>query len=295
VRAEGGARFAIRVAGLTIAVQSASPSLRLNVSDCADRFLVDPGEDDLDLRVEWRPLQGEPEGALVFDSGGTWRLHERQGRQIYRFFVPRLGPVPYKEAWLEAGGRQGAVYLNPEAYAKDEPVDVLEFPLAELLFLRLLATRGGVELHACGVLAPSGKGYLFVGHSGDGKTTTARLWAEVPGAEVLSDDRIILRREGGTWWMHGTPWHGEAAFAANARAPLTAIVLLARGERNALDPIAPAAAVSGLLARSFVPLHDPAAISSTLELLERVASDVPCFRFSFVPGPEAVRFASEAL
>jgi hypothetical protein len=286
--------FAIRVGGLTIGVRSANPTLRVTAG-CEAGFSVDQGAGDLELRAEWRDLGSEPEGSLVFDSGGTWRLHEHQGRQVYRFCVPRLGPAPYKEAWLEPGGAQGLVHLNPAAYARTEPVDVLEFPLAELLFLRLLAARGGVEVHACGVLSPSGKGYLFTGHSGDGKTTTARLWVEVPGATVLSDDRIILRHEAGAWWMYGTPWHGEGMFAANARAPLDAMLFLARGERNALDRISPPQAVSGLLTRSFVPLHDASAVSSTLEALERLASDVPCFRYSFVPGPDAVGFASGAV
>jgi hypothetical protein len=32
----------------------------------------------------------------------------------------------------------------------------------------------------------------------------ARLWKDVPGVTVLSDDRIILRKMDGRIWMFGT-------------------------------------------------------------------------------------------
>jgi hypothetical protein len=287
--------FAMQVGGLTIGVRSTSPDLRLNVTGCAERFLVAPGDHDLELEAEWRRLAAEPPGPLVFDSGGAWRLHEASGRHVFRVFDSRLGAVPYKEARLEPGGARGVVALDPSAHAPDEPVDVLQFPLDELLFLRLLAARDGVELHACGVVAPSGRGYLLAGHSGDGKTTSARLWAGLPGAQVLSDDRIVVRREAGRWWMYGTPWHGEARLAANARAPLAAALILARGEGEALEPLAPAEAVSALLARGFVPLHDSPAVSATLTLLERLAREVTCRRFRFRPGPAALRAVFDGL
>jgi len=93
--------------------------------------------------------------------------------------------------------------------------------------------------------------------------------------------------------MHGTPWHGEAELATNARAPLGAILFLARGERNALETIEPVAAVSGLLARSFVPFHDAGVMTSTLQLLEELTREVPCFRMPFTPGVDAVRIVLE--
>ena len=287
-------RYAMRVGDLTVAVESVSPSLRLEIPGSSRLFLVDSEKPDLGLRVCWRRFDPQADGELLFDSGGAWRLYQSQGRYVYRFFDRSFGPAPYKEARLDPDLEHGEVFLNPAAFPPDKPVDALEFPLDELLFLRVLAAQGGIELHACGVVAPSGKGYLFAGQSGDGKTTTARLWEGLPGATVLSDDRIIVRRGiEGTWWMYGTPWHGEAELAANARAPLRAVLLLERGERNALEKIEPAEAVSGLLARSFVPFHDADLMSATLQLLEGLTREIPCLRLPFVPDPEAVRFVLE--
>ena len=71
----------------------------------------------------------------------------------------------------------------------------LEYPLDELLWIHRLSMGEGVEVHGCGVIAPDGRGLLLTGHSGAGKSTSSRLWSQHDGARVLSDDRIILRRE----------------------------------------------------------------------------------------------------
>ena len=285
--------YSLRIAGLTVGVVPRCPSLRLSVSETSRAFLA-AGEPDLRLSVLRRPLDGHPDGVLRFDSGATWRLFETPDEWIYLFFDARRPTEPYKELHLQRGGDVGTIVLHPDFFPVGEPVDPLEFPLDELLFLRLLSLHGGVELHACGVLAGSGVGYLFVGQSGDGKTTTAKLWQASGQATVLSDDRIIVRRASdGAWRMYGTPWHGEALLAANVEAPLAAIFVLARGECPALRPMAPVAAVSALLARSFTLFHDADAMATTVALLEGLVESVPCRRFEFAARADAVAFVLE--
>jgi hypothetical protein len=60
-----------------------------------------------------------------------------------------------------------------------------------------LTQEKAIELHGCGIVRTDGVGNLFVGHSGAGKSTTTRLWTSRQDVEVLSDDRIILRRDDG--------------------------------------------------------------------------------------------------
>jgi hypothetical protein len=275
------AGYALGVSGLVIAVQTRRPRARLEYVGGSRAFLVEGVPADLQLEVDWRELDARPEGRALFDSGGD----------------ASVGAFPYKEVRLDAGGRCGVVLLDPRACPPERPVDPLEFPLDELLFQRLLAARGGIELHAVGIVEPSsGRGYLFAGQSGDGKTTTARLWQEAVGAAILSDDRIVLRREdGGGWRMHGTPWHGEAELALPTSAPLAGIFVLTRGERNALVPMSPARAVAALLARGFPAFHDAPATARLVRRLEALAGEVPCRLFPFVPDGEAVRFILRAV
>lgn len=286
---------ALRVAGLTIAVEPISPGLRLLPDPWGKRFLGSPHVADLRLRARWRALAAAAPGPLVFDSGGSWRLYDDRGQRVLRLFARQHGEAPYAEARLEAGGLTGELLLDPRVFPAAEPVDALRFPLDEVLFLQLLAARGGAELHACGVVTPGGQGILFAGQSGDGKTTTARLWEARAGATILSDDRVVVRREDDGWWMYGTPWHGEAALACDDRAPLAAILVLGRGERCELQPLPATRAVPLLLARSFLALHDAAAVTATLAELEGMVRATRCWTYPFVPGPEAVEVVLAAV
>lgn len=286
--------LAVRVAGLTLLAEPCSPGLRLDVGMASKAFLTLEGDPDLSLAVSWRQPGSAGEGRLVFDSGGPWKLFDVDGRRAYRFYDSQLGGRPYKEALLAPGGMEGEIFLDPSCFERDQPVHALEFPLDELLFLNMLSAHGGVEMHACGVVAASGEGFLFTGHSGDGKTTTARLWEQVPGATVLSDDRIVLRRGSrGEWRMYGTPWHGEAALAANLDTPVTAIFVLGRGSLNRFEELPRPEAMTSLLARCFPPFHDEGGLSSVLAVLDDLTREVPCRRFAFVPGPEAVAFVTD--
>ena len=98
---------------------------------------------DSRLEVSWRELDAAPPGELVFDSDGCWRLYRRGERDVYRFFDSQLGAIPYKEAEVTADASEGFVRLDPRFHPRDEPVDALQYPLDELLFLRLLAARVG--------------------------------------------------------------------------------------------------------------------------------------------------------
>lgn len=253
-------------------------------------FLVDALRADLRLAARWQELDAQPQGRPLFDSGGVWRAFDDAGTYVIRCHDGRHPQSPYKEARVFPGSARGEVLLDPRLVSRERAFDPLEFPLDELLFQHLLRSHGGVELHATGAVAPSGRGYLFTGQSGDGKTTTARLWQKA-GAAILSDDRIVVTRDDDGWRMHGTPWHGEAELALPTSAPLAGVFVLARGERNALEPMSVARAVAALLARSFPAFHDAHATAQLVQRLEALVEEVPCRLFRFVPDGDAVGYA----
>ena len=131
----------------------------------------------------------------------------------------------------------------------------MEYPLDEVLMIHRLACGYGLEVHAVGIVDEIGSGHLFLGHSGAGKSTTARLWLNQPGVQILSDDRIILRAHGDKIFMYGTPWHGDAGISSPDCAAVTNIYFLEQYGQNEILPLAPGVAAGELFARSFVPRH----------------------------------------
>jgi len=154
-----------------------------------------------------------------------------------------------------------------------------------------LTQEKAIELHGSGIVRADGVGNLFVGHSGAGKSTTTRLWTMTEDVEVLSDDRIIVRRDTSSPTrirMYGTPWHGEGMYASPNSAPLTRIFVLEHGHGNVITRLSPSQAVAELFARSFVPFHRHEYVDSALEFLQELVDAVPVYRYAFEPDQRAV-------
>jgi hypothetical protein len=252
-------------------------------------FRVDAGPSDINIQVEWVANLAPALGHLLFDSGSVWRLYGASDEFQFDFSTPILGDAPYKRLLVDRQFSRASLLLSEECFESRRTAPPMEYPLDEVLITHRLARENAVELHGCGIVASSGKaGYLFVGHSGAGKSTTARLWSSREGVEILSDDRIILRERSGQMLMYGTPWHGEAEYASPASAPLSGIFVLQHGIGNAITRLSRSQAVSELFARSFVPFHRHEYVDSALRSLERVVDAVPCYRYDFEPDQSAV-------
>jgi hypothetical protein len=151
----------------------------------------------------------------------------------------------------------------------------------------------GVEVHSSGIIDSSGKGFLFVGHSGAGKTTMTRLWQKREGIRIPSDDRIILRKVNNDIWMYGTPWHGEAETSSAAEAPLSHIFFLRHGRKNELMSQRRTEAAVRLFACGFPTFYSPSGLDFTLSFYDEVTKAVPCSELGFVPDESVIEFVRD--
>jgi len=152
---------------------------------------------DIKIQVEWAESLRPQAKQEVFDSGSVWRLYEDGAGFQFDFSAPLLlGERPYKRLLVDRCFRRATLQMSEECFAgTDYLAAPLEYPLDELLIMHRLTQEKAIELHSCGIVRPDGTGNLFVGHSGAGKSTTTRLWTAREEVEVLSDDRIIVRRD----------------------------------------------------------------------------------------------------
>jgi hypothetical protein len=280
---------ALRIADISIGLEAESPAIEVAFAETHAAFLAESASPEIEIQAAWSELCPVAAGTQVFDSGGSWRLMRSDGDYVLECFTPLRGAVPYKRLTASRDWSRGRVDLHREFYDIGQPVRPFDYPLDEVLLLHYLSQRSGVIVHACGIVDETGAGYLFVGHSGAGKTTTALLWKDLPGVTILSDDRIVLRRREGRVLMHGTPWHGESRLSAPGSAELKAIFFLEKGPTNGFALVRPAEAAADLVARSFLAYHDREGMTGAVSFFDEVLAEVPCARFSFAPGPAAVK------
>jgi hypothetical protein len=143
-------------------------------------------------------------------------------------------------ARLEWSPDLAAALWTPEDAGRPFP-GVFENVLRVLVAYRLLEI-GGVVLHCAGVVR-NGAAFLFLGRSGAGKTTVARL-SLAAGAEVLSDDlNALCPGDGGAGGGAGCavvklPFTGDLGERRAARPPVPLAALL-RLEQDVDDALAP--------------------------------------------------------
>ena len=173
------------------------------------------------------------------------------------------------QAWLELSSE--AFYPNLEYFLR--------------ILCALLAYRtDGLLMHAAGLLV-DGQVYLFIGHSGSGKSTTVAL---SPHALALGDDLILLRPEEAGWRAYGTPfWNPETTRRAGQTASglLVGIYSLVQDREVYLQTMSPAAAAAELAANCPVVSGDVAQLPGLLGRCQQLGAVVPVQWLHFRKDP----------
>lgn len=133
-----------------------------------------------------------------------------------------------------------------------------------------------------------GKGYLFLGKSGTGKSTHSCLWIEnISGIELLNDDNPIIRIMDEKVYVYGSPWSGKTSCYRNRRLPIGGIVRLKQAPFNRITPLTGIKAYAALLPSCSCMKwnHDMAeAIHSTIS---KVIERIPVYSLECLPNKEA--------
>lgn len=116
--------------------------------------------------------------------------------------------------------------------------------------MMMLTFRGSYHdtaiIHAAAV-KKGNAAYAFIGRSGIGKSTHARMWTEhIDGACLLNDDSPIVRIFDGKAIVYGSPWSGKTPCYRNVGAPLHAIAEIVRDSDNHVNRLPPSVSLARL-------------------------------------------------
>ncbi|WPD24688.1 MAG: hypothetical protein SD837_09015 [Candidatus Electrothrix scaldis] len=274
-------RIPIRIAGIQIELTSPLSIAELGIEERLGPFFVANKKEKplVSVSLFWQESAEPPApcGDLIYDPGSIWTMH-REGTDCY-------ATLRYQEtqpqAVLQANAGWDDLTLTEH---RRSPLwqSLLNIGAGELILRTAILCTGGLVFHASG-LDDNGKGIVFVGHSGAGKSTQLELWNQELGVISMNDDRIAVRANKTGAMCYGTPWGGTSDIARNHAVPLSALVLLEQASKNAVEPLSPAVAAPQLAARAFLPYWDSTLIQRALDNLNTLLKQVPVYRLRCRP------------
>ena len=157
-----------------------------------------------------------------------------------------------------------------------------------LMFAFATARKNTLLMHSS-VTMKDGKGYLFLGKSGTGKSTHSQLWINnIEGCSLLNDDNPVVRvTETGEVRVYGSPWSGKTPCYRNLDVPVGAIVTLQQAKTNKIRrqslPEAYASVYVSFSGYRFIKeMADGLHITNAM-----VVSKVPCYLLDCLPDADA--------
>ncbi len=157
-----------------------------------------------------------------------------------------------------------------------------------------MVLRDGLPLHAS-LVEKAGFGVVFLGPSGMGKSTQARLWEQYLGADFIIGDRPGLRKISGKWIGFGMPWDGKDGIHRQTSVPVRALVWLSQAKENRIAPMDPVQAMAVMLKQAMMPVWDDQAMDGAAALMGQLAREVPMFHLRCLPDKAAARLTYETI
>lgn len=140
-----------------------------------------------------------------------------------------------------------------------------------------------------------GEGLVFVGPSGVGKTTQARLWNECLDAEIINGDKVIIRVVDNGVYAYGSPWKGSSPYCVNKKSPLKGIVLLMQDTENSITKVEKSDEVQLLLPHIFMPCWDEELVSRVLTTFDKILKSTSVWLLKCKPDYDAVRLTEQTI
>ena len=174
---------------------------------------------------------------------------------------------------------------------KDEKnIDVL---LLQLFYTHAVR-RQMIQLH-CATIDDDGRGILFLGPSGIGKTTQAERWAQYRGSAIINGDIGFVQRTPAGYTAWGTPWHGSSPYCENTSVPVAAMVVLKQAPKNSIRELTGFEKVTEVSNSVFYPQWVEGGMELCLETLDHLLTKVPVYELSCRPDEGAVELVEQVV
>lgn len=278
----------ISLAHIRIAFRS---EFSLDLSEYFRRFIVEPGQADTLVDIIpykksstcYSQLAGKDLLLTYYREKDKWQCeaYGKRGPIISVSYNTRCTDI--------VAGINEAAY--PGTFQKIDKVFQL-LPIRQLLLC-----HNAVLLHSSRV-EYQGKGILFAGCSGVGKSTQAGLWRDIEGADILCNDRTLVRcgvnmsvgsRQEGPWMAFGYPIDGSTPVADNNPGGISAIVFLGQSSDNEIIRLGASKALSKLMCMAIIDAWNSEFYGNVAGLLADLVERIPIYHLNCRKDASAVQ------
>lgn len=268
------------MAGLDIQVDSDLP---IKDSTFNKRFKEfesrDNGKNDISIRHHFflPELNGKDLGEKIYHKK-PWAIYKKMNSWIYIKELP-FDRIEQAAVFNNSHTRVSIYNATDTKFLKGDLNSLTLMPSDQIMLARALADLKGCYMHASGVKI-KGRGFIFAGHSGAGKSTVVKMLKGK--AEILCDDRIILRKDKRGFKIHGTWSHGEIEAVSNSGVPLAAVVFLKKSNKNMFERMEDKKRINALLLSFLIkPLTTTDWWDKILSLVDEISCSAPCYLLHF--------------
>jgi len=319
-----------RISGINISLTSSDPAKSFLLNQSYQNFIRECRRPDINIRICYSniPKIKFTRKNFLAQVDDWWSFYRLDGKKI--FFLPSvkyrkrnfaitrkkisitkdqpeiiiskdpsdfnsrntLLPLPHRLAIFESDFKKGTIYIDilKSSLTVSNP---LEYPLLYLMLSEMLHLKEGIIFHACGIVKNNNQCYLFLGHSGDGKSTMAHLWKN--DAVVLNDDRVPIRKIGNYFFAYAVPGFsdGPGFYDLTKGIEITKIFFLQKDSKNKMEHLNSIQSLAMLVAYTPAVTWDNIIFKKDIDLLKQIAKKIPCYLMKFCPDKEIIKLLLE--
>jgi hypothetical protein len=272
-----------QIAGITIQLQSDIPISDQTFELELKKFEVaEPGSDIISISLHFLlpDLQCINLGKEVYRRP-PWVIYRQDKSWIYLGIAPKQNNIGAQFlAVFNDDHSLGAIYANrKDQFLKGQLSSLTLFPTDQILLACILADRNACIFHSAAIIMNK-RGLLFLGDSEAGKTTIAAMLESK--AEIICDERNIVRRWPEGFRIHGTWMHSKIPVVSSSSGPLNAIMFLRKSNQNCINPISNRGEITRNLLKYVVKsLVTADWWNKTIDLMKSMSNELPCYELEF--------------
>ncbi len=257
------------------------PDFKLNV------LSPQSNNDSAEKNCSYNPIMGFEDGGIAFkiekeSLSGSYKISYRTDSVPYNNSIVTMD-ADFKNCILHTTGNS-----NSRLFGLNN---------ALMMFFAFYGANKNILLFHASVIKHQGKGYLFLGKSGTGKSTHTSLWLKhIENAELLNDDNPVVGiSKEGKLMVYGSPWSGKTPCYKNDKAEIGGFVRLSQAPYNKIERLSTLKAYAALLPTVSCMKWERHLSDGINRTLNSLITTVPVFFMECLPDKDAAQTTFETL